>query len=430
MSELVINTDTNGKLLLGGIPATDLAAKYGTPLYVMEEDKIVTAMRQYRKAFEGYEAGAVVNYASKAFSCKEMYRIAAREGLGVDVVSGGELYTALSAGFEPSGICFHGNNKTVAELEMALNSGVGMIVADNLSELARIDAICEKEHRVAAVSLRVKPGIEAHTHDYVKTGQIDSKFGLALENGEAMEGVKAVLKSKNLRLAGLHSHIGSQIFDAQPFADSAAVMLKFIAQIRDETGYTVTRLDLGGGIGISYVSEDNPQSVAVYIKALIDAVKECCEKLSLPYPELSVEPGRSIVAPAGTTLYTVGSVKEIRGVRNYVAIDGGMTDNPRYALYGSKYTALIADRAASPKDYIATIAGHCCESGDLIGENMPIQKPKDGDILAVLCTGAYNYSMASNYNRVPRPPVVFVSDGKSRLVIKRESYEDICRLDI
>ena len=431
MHTIDFTTDANGALTLGGIRADRLAREYGTPLYVMCEDTVRAAMREYVSAFKSfYPADFEICYASKALCCKEMYRICMQEGLHADVVSGGELATALAAGFPAEKIGFHGNNKTPQELEFAISSGVGLIIVDSLSELAAVEALSEKHGKCTNISLRIKPGIEAHTHDYVKTGQIDSKFGLALENGEADVAVDSAVKCKNVFLKALNSHIGSQIFDAEPFAESARVMLSFIKKIKDEHGKNIELLNLGGGIGIQYVDSDNPISVADHIKLLCAAVTEQCRRLDLPLPSLGIEPGRSIVANAGTTLYTVGCVKEIAGVRNYVSIDGGMTDNPRYALYGSMYTAVVADRAAAPKDYVATVAGKCCESGDLIGENMPIQKPAVGDILAILGTGAYNYSMASNYNRVPRPPVVFVKDGQSRAVVKRETYEDVMSLDV
>jgi len=427
-----ITISQTGELTLGGIAATKLAETYQTPLYVMEEDKILSAISAYKDNFAKYYPGkSVICYASKAFACKEMYRICNREGICVDVVSGGELATALAANFLAERAFFHGNNKTEDELVLAIKSGVGMIIVDNLTELECVDKISASLAKITKVSFRIKPGIEAHTHDYVKTGQIDSKFGLALENGEALEAVQRICSNyAHLELVGLHSHIGSQIFDAEPFMDSARVMLRFLKIVKESTGNTLKHLSLGGGIGVKYTDSDTPMPLEAAIKMVCEAVTDECTKLGLELPELSVEPGRSIVGEAGTTLYTVGSVKEIAGIRNYIAIDGGMTDNPRYALYGSKYTVLIANRTNEKKDYIATVAGRCCESGDLIGKDMEIQKPVPGDILAVLTTGAYNYTMASNYNRVPRPAVVFVKDGQSRVVVRRETYEDLYHLDV
>ena len=427
-----ITVNAAGELTLGGIAATKLAKQYQTPLYVMEEDKILSAIRTYKDNFTKYYPGkAIICFASKAFACKEMYRICDREGICADVVSGGELATALSAGFPAEKTYFHGNNKTEEELVLAINSGVGMIIVDNLTELERVEEISASLGKKTKISFRIKPGIEAHTHDYVKTGQIDSKFGLALENGEALEAIRRICSNyAHLELVGLHSHIGSQIFDAEPFMETARVMLRFLKTIQETTGKTLKHLSLGDGLGVKYTESDTPMPLEEAIKMISEAVTDECEKLSLELPELSVEPGRSIVGEAGTTLYTVGSVKEIVGIRNYIAIDGGMTDNPRYALYGSKYTVLIANRANEKKDYIATVAGRCCESGDLIGKDMEIQKPVQGDILSVLTTGAYNYTMASNYNRVPRPAVVFVNNGESRVVVRRETCEDLYRLDV
>ncbi len=427
-----ITINQSGELTLGGIAAPTLAKQYQTPLYVMEEDKILSAIRAYKDHFAKYYPGkAVICYASKAFACKEMYRICEREGICADVVSGGELATALAADFPAERAFFHGNNKTREELTLAINSGVGMIIIDNLTELERVEEISVTLNKLTRVSFRIKPGIEAHTHEYVKTGQIDSKFGLALENGEAIEAIRRLCSNyAHLELVGLHAHIGSQIFDAQPFMETARVMLRFLKTVKENTGKTLRHLSLGGGFGVRYTDSDNPMPLEKTIKMISETVADECAKLQLELPELSVEPGRSIVGEAGTTLYTVGSVKEIAGVRNYIAIDGGMTDNPRYALYGSKYTVLIANRAGEKKDYIAAIAGRCCESGDLIGKDMEIQIPVPGDIMAVLTTGAYNYTMASNYNRIPRPAVVFVKDGESRIVIKRETYADLHRLDV
>lgn len=418
-------------MTIGGCDTVALAAKYGTPAYVMDEENIRQNCRQFKASIdEYYDGNGLVLYASKAFSCKEIYRVVASEGLGADVVSGGELYTALKADFPADRIYFHGNNKTREELIMALDAGVHRIVVDNLTELAVLDKLAKEKGKVVDILFRIKPGIDAHTHAFIRTGQIDSKFGLALENGEAMEAVREALSFQNVNLAGLHCHIGSQIHEIEPFELAAEVMLTFIKKIFDETGFLVKELNLGGGFGIKYTDEDRPQKYTAYMQRVSTVVKKKAAQFGLPVPFVLIEPGRSIVAPAGITLYTVGAVKEIAGVRNYVSIDGGMVDNPRYALYKSSYEVLVANRAADPKDYVATIAGRCCESGDLIQENARIQKPAPGDIVAVLATGAYNYSMASNYNRIPRPPVVFVKDGESRVVVKRESFEDLVQNDL
>lgn len=421
----------NGILCVDGVKVTDIADEYGTPCYIMSENTIRENCRKYKNAIEKYYGGnGLPLFASKAFSCTEIYRIVASEGLGTDVVSGGELYTALKAGFDPKKIYFHGNAKTEKELLMAIESEVGHIVVDNIEELMLLDRLAGEKGKIANISFRIKPGVEAHTHDFVKTGQIDSKFGVALENGEAFEIIKIASELKNVKVVGAHCHIGSQIFDEDPFLLAAKVMLEFIAKVKKEIGVEIKELNLGGGFGIRYVEGQNPKDYDEYMRRVSEAVKSESEALGLEIPFIVVEPGRSIVGAAGITAYKVMSVKTIENIRTYVAIDGGMTDNPRYALYKSEYEACIANKADEPKDFKATIAGRCCESGDLIGENIMIQKPEAGDILVVFATGAYNYSMASNYNRVPRPPVVMITAGKPRVIVKRETYEDIIRNDI
>ena len=311
-----------------------------------------------------------------------------------------------------------------------MDMGVGRIVVDNLDELAAVSA--EASHRGISqgILLRITPGIDPHTHRAVVTGNVDSKFGSAIATGQALEIVKAAINAKNIDLVGLHCHIGSQIFDIEPFSDAADIMVRFIAEIKEKLGFEVRELNLGGGLGVAYTEDDAQISYAESIEKIGAIVRTFCAEHSIAMPRVILEPGRSLVAAAGATLYTVGSVKEITGFRNYISVDGGMPDNPRYALYQSQYTALIANRANAPRDYVATLAGRCCESGDLLGENMKIQKAQRGDILAVLVTGAYNYSMASNYNRIPRPPVILVRDGEARVAVKRESFEDIVRNDI
>ena len=353
-----------------------------------------------------------------------------QENMGVDVFSGGELYTAISAGFPTDRIHFHGNNKTAYELEYAINSGVGIIVADNIEELALINSIAEKNGKTVNISFRIKPGVDAHTHDFVRTGQIDSKFGFALENGEAFEAVKLTKEYANVNLVELHCHIGSQIFDVEPFVTAAEVMMDFIAKVRNELAIEVSNLNLGGGFSIWYTEEDSPVPYADYMRAVSVAVKNKAAEHNMNVPFICIEPGRSIVGEAGITLYTVGSRKEIKDIRTYVSVDGGMTDNIRYALYQSKYTILNAGKADKEADDIVTVAGKCCESGDLVGENVKIAKVEAGDTLAVLSTGAYNYSMASNYNRNPRPAMVMVKDGQARLIVKRETYEQLVENDI
>jgi len=425
------SVNEKGHLTLGGADTVELAKEYGTPLYVFDENDIRNNCRQFKDAFSKYYGGnARVYYASKAFSCKEMYRIVKDEGICTDVVSGGELYTALAAGFPAEKIGFHGNNKTPDELKYALQNKVGRIIVDNMTELYLLNEIAKEMNTHQDILFRIKPGIDCHTHEYIQTGQIDCKFGFALENGEAYEAVKAVANMQNLSLAGIHCHIGSQIFETVPFIDAADIMVSFAKTISEELGITVSEINFGGGFGIKYTLEDKPVSKDESIKILCGAVKEACQKYAFPHPTLCIEPGRSIVGASSLTLYTVGSVKEIKGIRSYVAVDGGMSDNPRYALYQAEYEAVVANKADKPRDFTATIAGKCCESGDLIQEHTQIQQVQQGDILAVLATGAYNYSMASNYNRIPRPAAVMVKDGNSRVIINRETYEDLVKKDV
>ena len=426
-----LNTNENNHLTIGGCDTVELAKEFGTSLIVYDENEIRNNCRAFVGSIQkNYNGNGRVLYASKAFSCKEIYRIVNDENMGIDVVSGGELYTALSVGFPAEKICFHGNNKKYSELVEAVDAGVGRIVVDNLTELETLNAIAGEKGKKASIMFRIKPGIDAHTHDFVRTGQIDSKFGLALETGEAMQGVKTALAMPNVELKGVHCHIGSQIFDIDPFELAAEVMMKFISDIKAETGVTITELNLGGGFGIKYLVDDKPEAYENYMDNVAKVVTAKAEEYGLPVPFIYIEPGRSIVGATAITLYTVGSVKKIPDIRNYVSIDGGMVDNPRYILYQSAYEVVCANKINNEKVMTATVAGKCCESGDLIQENVKLPEVEAGDILAVLSTGAYNYSMASNYNRIPRPPVVMVKDGKARLIIKGESYEDIIKNDI
>lgn len=426
-----LSVNEAGHLTIGSADTVELARTYGTPLYVFDEGTIRDTLRQYKGSIDRYYGGkGLVAYASKAFACKEIYRIVESEGCGIDVVSRGELYTALSVGFPVEKIFYHGNNKTVEELTYAIEHNVGRIVVDNLTELERISAIAISQNKVVPVLLRIKPGIDAHTHNFVRTGQIDSKFGFALETGEALDAVRYALTHPGVALKGIHCHIGSQIFEIDPFECAAEVMIGFMAAVRDETGLILTELNLGGGFGIKYVPENDPVPYQDYMEKVSGMVHTTCRKYGLETPFIAIEPGRSVVGSAGITLYTVGGVKVIPNIRTYVSVDGGMTDNPRYILYQSQYEAVLANRAADPKDSVITLAGRCCESGDLVGEGMPIQSPKVDDIIAVLATGAYNYSMASNYNRVPRPAAVMVRDGQAREIIRRESMEDLVRNDL
>ncbi|MBR2346450.1 MAG: diaminopimelate decarboxylase [Clostridia bacterium] len=420
-----------GNLTIGGMDAVELAREFGTPAYILDENVIRANCREYLcAARREFGEDALPLYASKALCFTGIYKLAAEEGMGVDCVSGGELYTAAKAGFPAERIYFHGNNKTDSDISQAMDMGVGRFVVDNIEELCAVAAEAERRGIIQGILLRITPGIDPHTHKAVVTGNVDSKFGSAIVTGQAMEIVKLALSKKSLDLVGLHCHIGSQIFDLEPFSDAADIMVRFIADIKRECAYEIRELNLGGGFGVRYTEDDREISYSSAIADIAKIVRGFCEKNGIRMPRVILEPGRSLVAAAGATLYTVGSVKEIPSFRNYVSVDGGMPDNPRYALYQSQYTALIANKASEPRDYRATIAGRCCESGDLLGENMLLQKAERGDILAVLVTGAYNYSMASNYNRLPRPPVIMVRDGKARVAVRRETYEDIVRNDL
>jgi diaminopimelate decarboxylase len=371
-----------------------------------------------------------VVYAGKAFICKAMCRLVAEEGCYLDVSSGGELAIALAAGFPAQRIVAHGNNKTISELTECITSGVGRIVADSFEELARIDRLAQKRNTTQSVLIRVTPGIVAETHEYMQTGSEDSKFGFGLRDGLALEAVRKAIALEGVDFKGLHMHIGSQIFALNSYAKAIEVIVHFMEEVRAETGCVVAELDMGGGLGIAYGVPDEPATIKQYGKVVIDDIKEHCEQHGLPVPRILVEPGRSIVANAGVTLYTVGTIKHIPDVRTYVAVDGGMTDNIRTALYDAHYEPTIANKAACPRDTVVTIAGKHCESGDVIVVDTPLQQAEDGDVLCVFATGAYCQSMASNYNKQVRPGVVFVRDGSARLVVRRETYDDLMRCDV
>ena len=420
-----------GHLAVAGVDTVDLAAKYGTPLYVLDEELIRTRMSEYVAAMKAsFPAGSKAFLASKALSCKEIYRVARSEGMGTDIVSSGELYTALSAGMEPGDMCFHGSAKTMEDVRYGVASGVGCFVVDNREELERVSRAAAQAGVCQKILLRLSPGIDPHTFAAVNTGMVDSKFGVAIETGQAMEFTRLALETPAVELLGFHCHIGSQIAEPEPFLDAIDIMMGFMDQVRLELGVTVKVLNLGGGPAVPYVEGDPEVDIPTFLASMGEHLTALCEKLSYPAPAVWMEPGRSIVAAAGVTLYTVQSIKTIPGYKNYIAIDGGMTDNPRYALYGSKYTVLLANRAGEPADFVADLAGRCCESGDLIGENMPFPTPAVGDTVAVLVTGAYNYSMASNYNRVPRPAMVMLRQGEDRLIVRRETFEDIVACDL
>jgi len=420
-----------GHLTLGELDTLDLAREFGTPLYLLDEDHIRMMCRMYKSAFSAYFGGASSPvYAGKALCIKKLYRIMAEEKMLADCVSSGELYTANAAGFPMENVYFHGNNKTDADLAFAVSLGVGHIVADSIAELDALDRIAAEAGVKQKILLRITPEIDPHTHKKIITGNVDSKFGSAITTGQAEAIVCAALKKEHLVLDGLHCHVGSQIFDIDPFADAADIMIAFLAGMQAKYSVTLPILNIGGGFGVRYTEEDPAIDYTENIRTLGAKIDAQCARYGIRKPTILMEPGRSIVAAAGITLYTVGSVKEIPGFRNYVSIDGGMPDNPRYALYQSRYTVLNAAKANEKPLYPCTIAGRCCESGDLIAEGVSIVKPERGDILAVLVTGAYNYSMASNYNRIPRPPVVMVSGGKASLAVRRETFADITALDI
>ncbi|MNI22512.1 Diaminopimelate decarboxylase [compost metagenome] len=422
--------NNEGHLEIGGVDTTKLVAEFGTPLYVFDEALVRQRCREYVEAFRASGLQFQVAYASKAFCVMSMCRIAEEEGMSLDVVSDGELYTALQAGFPVERIHFHGNNKTVEEIETAIDAKIGCFVVDNFIELHMLNVIAGEKKTKVKILLRITPGVEAHTHEYISTGQTDSKFGFDLGNGSAYSGFEEASKLPNLEILGVHSHIGSQIFEVEGFKMAAERVSVFAAQVRDQLNVTFKVINLGGGFGIRYAEGDTPLPVAQYVKAITDSIKENFSGLGHPIPEIWVEPGRSIVGDAGTTLYTVGTSKDIPGVRKYVAVDGGMTDNPRPALYDSVYEATLANRANEAAEEVVSIAGKCCESGDMLIWDLNLPKVNSGDVLAVACTGAYNYAMASNYNRIRRPAVVFVKDGVADLVVKRESLENIVSNDV
>ena len=426
-----LSVDNNKDLCIGGVSVKKLAEEYGTPSYIMDEDKIRENCRVYTNAMKHYYDGnGLVLYASKALSCKYIYKVAKEEGLGVDVVSGGELYTALKADFPAEKIYFHGNNKTADELKMALTNGVGRIVVDNIFELELLNGLAGELGKKADIMFRIKPGIDAHTHSFVQTGQIDSKFGVALETGEAEEIIVAANAMDNVNVVGVHCHIGSQIFELAPFELAAEKMMNFIGDMKDKHGILLKELNLGGGYGIKYTENDTPIDYDKYIQAVSEVVRGISEKRGVQLPFIVMEPGRSLVSEAGLTVYRVGAVKEIPNIRTYISVDGGMGDNPRYILYESEYEAVRVHDPLAEKTVTATIAGKCCESGDILIKDAKLPEIKTGDMIAVLATGAYNYSMASNYNRIPRPPIVMVSGGKSKLAVKRESYDDLILNDL
>lgn len=425
-----LSVNEAGHLCFSGYDTVELARQYGTALMVMDESKIRSRCREYITAMANYmPAGSRPLFASKALSFKKIYEIMAQENMGIDVVSSGELHTAARAGFPMENAFFHGNSKTDRDIRFAMDNGIGYFVCDNTDELEAIDAEAEKRGICQRILLRLAPGIDPHTHEKINTGRIDSKFGASIETGHAERLVLSALSKKHVLPMGYHCHIGSQIFEDTPFCDAAVMMLRFAALIRDICGFSPKYLNLGGGMGVPYTQKDSAVDYTANIRKIGQRIRETCRELNLEEPAVLMEPGRSIVADAGITLYTVASTKKIPGFKNYVAIDGGMTDNPRYTLYQSSYTVLPASRMGDKARENWTVAGCCCESGDLIQENVPLPEPKRGDLLAVLTTGAYNYSMASNYNRVPRPPVILLGQEGPYVAVRRETYEDLLNCD-
>ena len=426
-----LGVNEQGHLTVGGVDTTYLAEKYGTPLYVMDEDKVRKNCRVYIENMkEQFGEGSIPLFAGKALCFKGMYRILEEEGLSADVVSPGELYTAMAAGFPPERLYFHGNNKTDEDIRYGVDCGVGYFIVDNYNELSVLDAYAGEKGVVQKVLLRVTPGIDSHTLKAINTGRIDCQFGNPIETGQAMEFVKTALEKTNLDVWGFHSHIGSQIFNVKPFCDAVDIILGFSNQVREQLGFVARVFNLGGGFGVRYVESDPQVDIPGNIQLLARYLQDGCAATNYPQPTILMEPGRSIVADAGLTLYTAGGVKPIQGYRSYVTVDGGMTDNPRYALYQSNYTVLMANRMNDSADFTCTVAGRCCESGDLIQENIQLPEPKRGDIIAILTTGAYNFAMSMNYNRICRPAVVMVREGKDYLAVRRQTFEDLVACDL
>lgn len=416
-------------LIFSGVDAVELAKKYKTPLYVISEDYIVERCREIREDFIEKHGKTMAVYASKAFLTKEMARIINREGLGMDVVSGGELFTAISVGFPMDKIIFHGNNKTLDEIEMAIEHNVGRIVVDNLHELNLIAETANKHAKIVNILFRITPGIDSHTHKYIQTGQVDSKFGIPINERIIYKAIKEAMNCKYIDLKGFHFHIGSQLQKNDPYIKAVRIIADFMKRVKDELGFITKELNTGGGYGIHHNNEER-KPLKYFTDAIMGEIKDCCNEYRLERPLVIIEPGRWIVGEAGITLYTIGSIKEIPGVRTYVGVDGGMSDNPRPSLYEAKHEGIIANKVGTKLTKIVTIAGKCCESGDILIWDLKVPEIKSGDILAVLSTGAYNYSMASNYNKIPKSAVVMVSKGEHRLIVNRETYDDIMRNEI
>lgn len=417
----------NGHLYIGGVDTSDLKNEYSTPLFIYDEELIRNQCRRFHKALSESGLKYHISYASKAFICKKIARLMNEENMGLDVVSIGEMYNAISAGFPAEKIHFHGNNKTTEEIKYALEKEIGCFVVDSFEEIERLSQIAREMVKSPKAILRVNPGVEAHTHEFISTGNSDSKFGLNIKNGQAIDALNKLVEKDNIDVLGIHFHIGSQIFVTSGFKSAVENSFSFLKTAKDELGFTARVLNLGGGYGIRYTDEDLSYPVENALEEIIDTVKSASADNGLEIPEIWMEPGRSIVGEAGYTLYTVGTIKEIPDIRTYVSIDGGMSDHIRTALYGAKYEVALANRMNDENTGIYTIAGKCCESGDILVRDAQLPQPKPGDLAVISCTGAYHYSMASNYNQMARPAVVFVKDSKSELAIKRESLEDLIK---
>ena len=427
-----LGINSEGHLTFAGRDTCELAEKYSTPLMLMDEERIRNNCRTYIRAMSKYfGGGSKPLLASKALCFKGIYKIAKEEGMSTDIVSPGELYTAIAAGFPMENAVFHGNNKTDEDIEYAMDSKIGYFIVDNIEEADKINSYAAYLGVKQKILLRLTPGIDPHTHAAINTGKVDSKFGTSIETGQAEELIRYILSLENTELCGFHCHIGSQIFDIKPFTDAADIMTDYISYIEKKYGIEIKMLNLGGGFGVRYLEEHPHIDFDENIRLISEHIKSHCKENGIKMPDILMEPGRSIVADAGVTLYTVGSVKTITGYKSYVSIDGGMTDNPRYALYQSPYTVCTASRMLEEESFTCTVAGRCCESGDIIQEDVSIARPERGDILAVLVTGAYNYSMSSNYNRIPRPPIVMIDkDGNDRIAVRRETYADLISRDV
>ena len=426
-----LGVNEDGHLTFAGFDTVTLANEYGTPLMVMDENLIRSRCREYKNAMASHlPAGSKPLYASKAFAVKRIYEIMKEENMGVDVVSIGELYTAKMAGFPLENAYFHGNSKTDNDIRFAMEQGIGHFVCDNADELTAIDAEAGRQGKQQKLLLRLTPGIDPHTHEKINTGRIDCKFGAAIETGQAEALLLHALSLPNIQVEGYHCHIGSQIFEPDPFCDAAIMMLQFVADMKQKHGFEAPVLNLGGGMGVPYIESDGRTDYAAATENIGKLIFKVCADLGLNPPAILFEPGRSIVADAGITLYTVTGTKEIPGFKNFAAVDGGMSDNPRFALYQSDYTVHLANRMTDEADFCCTVAGCCCESGDLIQEDVLLPKPLRGDTLAILTTGAYNYSMASNYNRIPRPPVVMLTESGAYIAVRRETLQDLLTYDL